>query len=353
MRIKENRHTIVGMSEEFQNIIVRMPNWLGDAVMATPVIADIRCRWPSATLTAMCQGGVASLLQGNPHLNEIFSFSRPNEFLYREEKRDLIARLKQGKYDLGILLTNSFSSAWWFWRAGVKRRIGFAADFRKFLLSQALPLPPAINQEHLVITYKRLLEPLGIPISTTPPALYVTENEKTAARQILREHYIPDDASIVGINPGAAYGSAKCWLPERFREVIARLATRPNTYVICFGDLVGANLVHSICQGMPKNVIDLAAATSLRELIALIRECTVFLTNDSGPMHIAAALKTPLVALFGSTSEIKTGPYRHGEVIHEHVACSPCFRRTCPIDFRCMTRITSDAVYIALTRYLG
>ena len=340
------------MPEEFQNIIVRMPNWLGDAVMATPVITDLRNQWPKATITAMCQAGVATLLRGNPHLNEIFSFSKPNEFLHRQQRRNLIARLRQGKYDLGILLPNSFSSAWWFWRGGVRTRVGFASDGRSFLMTHAPAFPPERGQEHLVRTYKRLLEPLGIPASNTPPRLYVTESERSAAKAIFRQHQIPEGASIVGINPGAAFGSAKCWLPERFREVIAHLATRPNTYVVCFADAAGADLVHGICQGMPSQVIDLAAATSLRELIALIEQCTVFLTNDSGPMHIAAALKTPLVALFGSTNDIATGPYGHGEIIHKHVECSPCYRRICPIDFRCMTRITSDEVYATLMHYL-
>ena len=340
------------MSDEFQNIIVRMPNWLGDAVMATPVIADLRSQWPKATITAMCQAGVATLLRGNPHLNEIFSFSKPNEFLHRQQRRNLIARLRQGKYDLGILLPNSFSSAWWLWRGGVKTRVGFASDWRSFLLTHAIPFPPERGQEHLVRTYKKLLEPLGIPSSNTRPLLYVTDSERNAAREIFRQHQIPEGASIVGINPGAAYGSAKCWLPERFREVITHLAARPNTYVVCFADAAGADLVHGICKGTPSNVINLAAATSLRELIALIEQCTVFLTNDSGPMHIAAALKTPLVALFGSTNDVATGPYGHGEIIHKHVECSPCYRRTCPIDFRCMTRITSDEVYRALIRFL-
>ena len=303
------------MPVEFQNIIIRMPNWLGDAVMATPIVADVRNRWPQANITAMCQAGVATLLKGNPHLNEIFSFSKPNEFLHRQQRRNLIARLRQGKYDLGILLPNSFSSAWWLWRGGVKTRVGFSSDWRSFLLTHAVPFPPERGQEHLVSTYKRLLQPLGVPPSNTHPRLYVTDSERNAAKVILKQHQIPEGASIVGINPGAAYGSAKCWLPERFREVIARLSTRPNTYVVCFADAAGAELVHSICKEMPSNVIDLAAATSLRELIALIEQCTVFLTNDSGPMHIAAALKTPLVALFGSTNDVATGPYGHGKSV--------------------------------------
>jgi len=341
------------MSQEFQNIIIRMPNWLGDATMATPVITDVRHRWPKANLTAMCQGGgICALLRGNPYLDEIFVFSRPNGFLRREQHRNLITRLRQGKYDLGILLPNSLSSAWWFWRGHVKTRIGFATDFRKFLLNEPVPLTKELGKEHLVTTYKRLLQPLGIPLSTTAPTLYVTEEERQAAKQLLAEQKIPEGASIVGINPGAAYGSAKCWLPERFRAVIEKLAKRPNTYILCFADHVGAPLVNGICEGMPPSVINLAGATSLRELIALIERCTVFLTNDSGPMHIASALNVPLVALFGSTNEIATGPYEHGDIIHKHVECSPCLKRVCPIDFRCMKRIEVEEVYEALVKYL-
>ncbi|MCC5832412.1 MAG: lipopolysaccharide heptosyltransferase II [Chlamydiales bacterium] len=339
------------MQTDFHNILIRMPNWLGDAVMATPILADLRVKWPNATITAMCQGGVGSLLIGNPHIDEIFTFSRPNEFLRRQEKRDLIQRIRQGKYDLGILLPNSFSSAWWFWRGGVKRRIGFASDWRSLLLTKAVAFPESRGKEHLVRTYKRLLAPLGIPLSDTMPELFVTEEEKQAAEQLLRQHRVPEKAKVIGINPGAAYGSAKCWLPDRFRTVIEKLLEDSNIYIVCFGDQEGAPLVHEICEGLPPRVINLAGITSLRELVALIQKCTVFLTNDSGPMHIAAALKTPLVALFGSTNEIATGPYKHGDVIHKHVDCSPCYKRTCPIDFRCMKSIETDEVYQALRHY--
>jgi len=341
------------MTEEFQNIIVRMPNWLGDAVMATPIITDLRKKWPNANLTAMCEGaGVSALFLGNPYLNEIFSFSHPNEFTRRLQTRDLVERIRQGKYDLGLLLPNSFSSAWWFWRGNVKTRIGYDSDMRRLLLTKAISFPKERGKEHQVITYKRLLKPLSIPVSNTSPQLYVTEEERKAAKQLLFQQKVPEGATLVGINPGAAYGSAKCWLPERFRSIIEKLIARPNTYVICFADLAGTDLVNAICEGMPSRVINLAGATHLRELIALIEQCDVFLTNDSGPMHIAAALKVPLVALFGSTNDIATGPYGHGEVIHKHVECSPCYLRTCPIDFRCMKRIEVDEVFAAIIAQL-
>jgi heptosyltransferase-2 len=173
----------------------------------------------------------------------------------------------------------------------------------------------------------------------------LSEKELDDARVLLKQHGISRNSSIVAINPGATYGSAKCWLPERFREVTQKLLLDPNVFVVFFGDQVTASVVKEICQGLSPRVVNLAGLTSLRELACIICLCDVLLTNDSGPMHIAAAVNTPIVALFGSTSEEITGPYRTGTVIHKHVECSPCYQRTCPIDFRCMKRIEADEVY--------
>lgn len=198
-----------------------------------------------------------------------------------------------------------------------------------------------------------MLSPLGIPVSDQTPKLYVTRHEQIHAHHQLEKFGIPfGQAIIVGINPGAAYGSAKCWLPERFKEVTKQLLQNPAVYVVYFGDSGGAPLVDEICTNMPNRVINLAGKTNLRELMALIQSCSIFLTNDSGPMHIAAALNKPLVALFGSTSEVKTGPYPKGIVIHKHVECSPCYQRECPIDFRCMKKIGVDEVYEELQKLI-
>lgn len=327
-----------------KNIIVRMPNWVGDLVMATPLLYDLRKYYPDARITAMCQSNVAALLEKDVNINEVLSFRKPSGWLHGQH-RDIIHPLRYGKYDLGILTTNSFSSAWWFWLGNVKNRIGYAANCRSFLLNKAVPFPQDKEQQHLVITYKMLLVPLGIPVSDTPLHLTVTDEEMESAKNTLKKHdAIVGEHIIIGINPGAAYGSAKCWLPERFAHLTKRLCENPNVKIVYFGDHNGAPLVNDICKDQSKCVINLAGKTSLRELIALIANCTVMLSNDSGPMHISAALKTPLVALFGSTSDVKTGPYQHGTVIHKHVECSPCFQRTCPIDFRCMTKIEVDEV---------
>ncbi|MFQ5729078.1 MAG: lipopolysaccharide heptosyltransferase II, partial [Waddliaceae bacterium] len=277
--------------EKPTNIIVRMPNWLGDLVMATPVLADLRRYYPEAKITAMCQSNVSPLLAHDPNIDHLFSYSRPKGW----RPSEIITFLKKGPYDLGILLTNSLSSAWWFWRGNVKNRIGFAGNLRNWLLNKAVPFPPERETRHLVLTYKHLLDPLGISVSDTSTKLYTTDEEIQKARELLSQHGIEyGKHTLFGMNPGAAYGSAKCWLPERFVDVTRRLLQNPDAYVLYFGDNAGAPVVKEICEKLPERVINLAGKTNLRELMALIKSCSAFLTNDSGPMHIAAALDTPL-----------------------------------------------------------
>ena len=336
-----------------KNIIVKMPNWLGDAVMATPVLADLHHFFPGATITAMCQANIAPLFSYDPNIEEVFSYKRPSGWIHRHKHFDLIEELRKGKYDLGVLLTNSLSSAWWFWRGHVKNRIGYATNARSLLLNKAVSFPKNMEKQHLVQTYKTLLDPLGLPKSDSKPKLYLAPKEIQETQELLRRLNIDiSHHKLIGINPGAAYGSAKCWLPERFEELTKRLIEDKNVRVIYFGDHAGAHLVSQICSHFKEGVYNLAGKTSIRELMALINCCSAFLTNDSGPMHIAAALDTPLLALFGSTNEVKTGPSPHGEVIHKHVECSPCYKRTCPIDFRCMKSIEVDEVYNKLIKVL-
>lgn len=337
-----------------ENIIVRLPNWIGDAVMATPILADLRTHYKNAKITAMCQTPIGSILQEDPNIDAIFNFRRPSGWIHRLHRLDIVEYLREGKYDLGILLTNSFSSAWWFMRGHVQNRLGFGGRGRQFLLNKVVPFPRNIESQHLVKTYKSLLEPLGIHLSNTPPKIYLSPSEVKEAHEFLKLLGIdPDQEIVIGINPGAAYGSAKCWPPDRYEYVTRKLLENPKIRVLYFGDANGASLINEICKSLPPDrVFNLAGRTSIRELIALIKCCKIFLTNDSGPMHIAAALGVKLLALFGSTNEIKTGPYPEGKVIHKHVECSPCYKRVCPIDFRCMTRITVDEVYEELKKML-
>lgn len=333
--------------ENMRNIIVRMPNWLGDCVMSLPVLEDLHHHKADLEITALCASGVAPLLYNNPCVSNIITFSRPRGLKQRwQVGKEVVGKLRNKHYDMGVLLPNSFSSAWWFWRGNIARRLGYADKIRSFLLTDPVSFPEERKNQHLVITYKMLLSHLGIPLTDTSPHLNVTEEELRHGYALLSKFGITSEHKIIGINSSAAYGPAKCWLPERFCALTERLLNDDMVRVIYFGDGSSVKLIDEIIDGLPEDkVISFAGKTSLREFIALTKLCKVFVTNDSGPMHIAAALKTPLVALFGSTSDVATGPYQWGEVIHKRVSCSPCFKRVCPTDFKCMKAITIDEVY--------
>ncbi len=332
---------------EPKNIIIRMPNWIGDLVMATPLLTDLRLAFPNAQITAMALAPIGELLLEDPDIDELFLFKKHGVFRRHEERCSVIGKLRTGRYDAGILTTNSFSSAWLFWQGRVKRRIGYRGDWRSIFLTDSISRE-GIEKTHLVNAYKKLLEPLGIAPSTSAPRLHIANEEIAQAKVLLEKMKIPSDATLIGINPGAAYGSAKCWLPERFREVTLKLIEDPNVYVIYFGNGPITALIQEICRDLPSQVVNLAGYTTIREMLSVLKLCDCLLTNDSGPMHIASALGVPLVALFGSTDDFRTGPYNGGKVIHKRVSCSPCFLRECPIDFRCMKKITVEEVYQAI-----
>ena len=337
---------------EPKNIIVRMPNWVGDLIMATPVLEDLKQKFPDATLTAMAKKPLCSLLKKDKNIDELFCFKKQkNIFLRRKENKNIIENLREGQYDLGILLSNSFSSAWLFSQGKVKNIIGYKKDFRSLLLDIALKFSK--EKKHQVIKYKELLKPLGIEISNTRPNIYLDEEEINQSKELIYQRGYTDDKNLIGINPLAKYGQAKCWSLDRFKEIALKLVEDEKNLVVFFGDFSSEEVLKDLFLDMPKQVINLANKTNLRQLASLIHECDLFLTNDSGPMHIAAAFDIPLLALFGSTSENFTGPYsENSHIINKNEKCSPCYKRVCPIDFRCMQKISVDEVMIQLLQML-
>lgn len=328
-----------------KKIIVRMPNWLGDLVMSTPVLKVLRNHYPNAHICAMCQSSVADLLIANPHIDEILRYNKPRS---RREKKAIIQRLRAREFDMGVLLTNSVSSAWWFFRGRVKKRIGFANDCRSILLTNPVSFPKNRKSQHLVFTY---LELLGERPFCPSPELYVTDEERVHAHCLLKRYGWVPGQKIVGFAPGAAFGTAKRWLPERFRAVAQKLIAESNALVLCLGHSSEVELGETICNN--SQIVNLVGQTSPRELLAFISVCDIFLANDSGPMHIAAALRIPVVALFGPTDDRISRPYPHGIIVHKRVSCSPCHKRVCPTDHACMKEISVEEVCELLRRNWG
>jgi heptosyltransferase-2 len=327
-------------------VMVRATNWLGDAVMSLPAIRAIRGVFPQAHLAVVAKPWVADLYAREKSIDRVIPYTAKTF----GDKRAFAARLRRERVDGAILLQNAFDAALMAWMAGIPERIGYRRDGRGFLLTRAIPVPePGDIPRHERFYYLELLRRAGMleRFPTVPAiALDGADAARECGAQRLREMGI--HAPPVGISPGAAYGNAKRWLPERFAEVAARLGSAHETAVLVFGSAAERPLCEAVAAGIRAagtEARNLAGETSLLEFIDLAAACRVFVTNDSGAMHIASALGVPTVAVFGATDDSTTGPTAlNARIVREHAECSPCLLRECPIDHRCMTRVTVDRV---------
>jgi heptosyltransferase-2 len=337
--------------KDFKNIIVRMPNHVGDCVMATPVLSDLKQHFTSAKITVMCKQNIVSMFEKDQDVDFIIGFTKPKN---RRERKKIAMQLRERNFDLGVLLPNSFSSAFLFWQAGIGARLGYSRDGRRLLLTHPVKQLPSWQSYHFVDQYKMILKGVGVKRSRTKPRLFLDEKDLKRARTILNEAGVSEVDTIIGVNPSAASGTAKIWPKEKFRQLVQALSTKPNVKILLFGDNFSKPTVDEITQGQNAQVINLAAKTTLQEAIAIIKLCKVMVSNDSGPMHIAAAVNTPVVAIFGPTNDLLSGPYTHFcHIIHKHVKCSPCHLGTCPIDHRCMLQIQVEEVLDKVVRWLN
>ena len=326
--------------------MVRATNWLGDAVMSLPAIRAIRGVFPQVHLAVVAKPWVADLYAREKSIDRVIPYTART----LGDKRAFAARLRRERFDGAILLQNAFDAALMAWMAGIPERIGYRRDGRGFLLTRAIPVPePGDIPRHERFYYLELLRRAGM-LERFPAMPGISLDGAGVARecgaQRLREMGI--HAPPIGISPGAAYGNAKRWLPERFAEVAAQLAMAYRTAVLVFGSTAERPLCEAVAGPMRAAGIEtrnLAGETSLSEFIDLAAACRVFVTNDSGAMHIASALGVPTVAVFGATDDSTTGPIGlNSRIVREHAECSPCLLRECPIDHRCMTRVTVDRV---------
>jgi len=376
---------------QFTRILVRGTNWLGDAVMTTPALLRLREKFPGAHITLLTPEKLKDLWINHPAVNEIISFA-PGENIFsvgRKLRRagssrcdDRTAqRAVPAKFDLALVLPNSPRSAIEMWLAGIPHRVGYARPWRNFFLTQTVPpragavklhkrsvaeirhliTEPTQNSKfktknfagHQIHEYLSLAAALGANPEPLPPQLFVPPDESEAAKKKFALEKITQP--VFGLNPGAEYGPAKRWPVERFIAAVQEIQKRTNCLWLILGgknDAPIANQIESGIQNSKFKIQNLAGKTSLRELMSLLAFCRVLLTNDSGPMHVAAALGTPVVAPFGSTSPELTGPGLPGNPRHRllksDAPCSPCFRRECPIDLRCLTGISVERVVKAV-----
>ena len=317
-------------------ILIRSSNWLGDAVMSVPAVRAIKRGRPDVHVTIAAPDKIASMWKLIPEVDAIIPL--PNRSLL-----SVVRRLRQQMpFDVAILFPNSLRVALESWVSGIPRRVGYRGHWRSSLVNQIVreprkPGPP----EHHSLRFLRIARECGAETSNT-------EVSKPHQRSNITHQ------TLIGLCPGAEYGPAKRWLPERFAEAAAKITAQSSAQWILFGTKNDAAIGEQIAAAIGDDCVNRIGQTTLEQLIDELRQCRLLLTNDTGTMHLAALVGVPVVAVFGSTEPLLTGPLGNGHtILRHHVECSPCFLRECPIDFRCMKAVSADEVAAAVLSMLA
>ncbi len=335
--------------EETKRILLRVPNWVGDAVMTLPALEALKGLYPGSGITVLARETVLPVYESNPAVTDLIE--------YGEEFRSIGGRIRLSKrigergFDLAVLFQNAFDAAFLAFMARIPRRVGYGRDMRSCLLTRAIPCTKAVRRLHHIEYYLNIINALG-PVEVGPgarPMLYIREDEAGWAEDFLRKEGMAPGLPIIGAAPGAAYGPAKRWAEERFSQVLDRLSGELGAGILIFGGPGDRGPAGKVCEGLKERVsplLDLAGRTTLRQSMALMRGLRVFITNDSGAMHVAAALGTPTVAVFGSTDPALTGPRgENTRVVMRRTECSPCFDRECRYGHReCLEGVSVEDV---------
>jgi heptosyltransferase-2 len=345
--------------EGIRRIMVRGPNWLGDAVMCEPALTGVRAIFPQAEITLLVKPGIADLLAQHPAVNRTLVYDDRGRHAGLVGKWTLAGVLRRHRFDLAILFQNAFEAALISFLAGIPRRFGYATDGRSLLLTDPVAVPSRAALRHQAEYYWDLLKPLGGQGPAPAPRLVVTPDESALIARRLADAGIGASDLVIGVNPGSTYGHAKRWLPDRYAEVVNRVVkdtqvrSGSRVGVVIVGAKGEEQLGKAIADQIKTRTVVCSGQTTVRELMALVKRCQLFLTNDTGPMHVAAAFKVPLVAVFGPTDWQTTSPFGvDAKLVRQPVSCAPCLLRECPIDHRCMTGVTVEQVYGAAVQHL-
>jgi heptosyltransferase-2 len=335
--------------ERPSRILVVVPNWVGDVVLATPVLAALRNDFPAARIGFLMRPYVAEIVDGGGWHDEAFFWPVRRGLGGIAETRRLVRKLREARFELALLLTNSFRSALVVWQAGIQRRVGYAREGRGWLLTDRLI--PLKRLGEFVPTpmlgyYSAIAERAGCRVTDRRLRLGITTEQEAAADALKRHYGLNGAQRYAVINPGAAFGAAKCWLPERFAEVCDRVQEQLGWRAVVVGAPGEAPLMRRIAELARTPVVCCdAPGTTLGSLKPLVRDAALLVCNDTGPRHYGNAFGVPTVTIFGPTHREWTDTDYAGEIkLQRQVECGPCQLRTCPLDHRCMTAISVDDV---------
>jgi heptosyltransferase-2 len=336
-------------------IIIRAANWVGDAIMTTPVIRAVRKNYPLAHITVLAKPWVVPVYETNPHVDEVMVYENSGRHKMGIGTLRLAGDIREKRFHLAVLMQNAFEAALLAFLARVPERLGYNTDARSLLLNRCIKMDPALKKGHLIDYYIAILTKAGLVEDGRDLELHLDKDDKAWAGTLLEEKGVKESGKpVIGINPGATGGTAKRWFPERYAELARLLARKYDTRVLIFGGPADHDLGEKITAMVPGSCINMAGKTSLSRAFALIGACDLFVTNDSGLMHAAAALNVNQVAVIGSTDYIATAPANPNSImVREEVDCSPCLKDDCPIDHRCMDRIHVQVVADACEKLLN
>ena len=319
-------------------LLIRAPNWMGDVVLSLGAVRDLRRNFPAARIEVLARPSVANLYRAVAEVDAVRTAGT-----FRED----VGGIRAGTFDAAALLTNSFGTALQVFLAGVPERWGYATDGRGPLLTRRARVPAEVRGQSEVYYYRAMLAGVGLEVTASPDVTLRCPEELAARGAALLEDAsdAAGDGPWVGFSPGAAFGAAKRWIPERYSAVGDSLGRQEGARIAIIGGRDERPLADAVAAGMRVPARNLCGQTTTEEMVGVLNRLRLLVTGDSGPMHVAAALGVPVVAVFGPTDWRETAPFAGvSRVVREPVHCSPCKLRECPIDHRCMTRVSADRV---------
>jgi heptosyltransferase-2 len=326
-------------------ILIRAANWVGDAIMTTPVVRAVRKNYPLSKMTVLAKPWVVPVYENNPYIDRVMVYESGGRHKMGWGTLRLAADLKDNRFDLGILMQNAFEAALITFLGRVKERLGYNTDARRLLLNRCVRLNPALKKKHLIDYYLGILNGAGLNTDGRQMDLFLSQADQDFAFEWLKIRHNGHSAPVIGINPGATGGTAKRWFPERYARLCEKLSKAYQTRIIIFGGPADHALGNEIAEQSAESCINIAGKTTLGQAFALIEKCDLFVTNDSGLMHAAAALNVNQVTVIGSTDFIATrADSDQAVMVREPVDCSPCLKDVCPTDHRCMDKISVEQV---------
>lgn len=315
--------------------------------MTTPAVRAIRENFPKAHISILAKPWVAPIFENSIHVDEIMIYDSAGRHKGIRGRLRLARDLSVYRFEAAILLQNAFEAALITFLAGIPCRIGYNTDGRSLLLTHSVVCKPEYKKKHQTDYYLDILRGAGLMDGSQDLYFTVSSQQQARAQEILSEHGISKEETIAGINPSATFGPAKQWPLERYARLADKIKDYADCRILVFGGPDDIRLGREISQMMRHAAVDLSGKTQLGEAMALIEQCSLFVTNDSGLMHVAAALNVPLIAIFGSTNATATGPLgSKSRIVQVPIACSPCLKPECPEGhLNCMDQIDVDMVF--------